>query len=437
MATNPIDDTPAGTSNYPSNLTSLFNLTAASSPFQPMLTARPTDWTIGIAFSSGTTTCSTTNTALFLNYAYANSIDAAGNVWLANGGSSTTGALSQMSPLGVPLNCSGTVTKSRGGAVVDPTGNVWIASDATAAVYKFDGTTTTTIPTTTATNYAMASDGRGNIFYTDTTGPTLYEVPNGTTTPITIGSLSAAGSSPYFLAVDARNTVVIGQSGSGGSVLSVFPTTTVGGTVYSSTVQTATSTADYAGVYGVAFDSTGGFWVGNSAGTSFSAYTGGGNTTSRTSITYNSAQTTAPNTLFTTPGTPTAIGAGGLSTARVVAIDGAGNVWTANNTAASSGLYAVSEFSNAAVALSPTSVTTSTTTATPPVTSATQNGGFQKAATFISAPRGVAIDPSGNVWVTSTNSTSSSLLLEIVGAAVPVVTPISIQAKNNTFGTKP
>ena len=439
MATNPIDDTPAGTSTYPTNLTNLYNLGAAAAPFQPMLSAKPTDWTIGVAFSSGTTTCTTTNTALFLNYAYADSIDASGNVWLANGGSSTGGVLAEMSPLGVPLNCSASVADgARGGAAIDTAGNVWgVASSTAPAVIKFDGTTTSTIltgATTASKPYAIAADGRGNVFYTDSTALTLNELPStatSSTTPTLIGSVSSAGTSPYFLAVDARNTVVIGQSGAGGSIISLFPTTTVGGTAYSGTVQTITSAANYAGVYGVAFDSTGGFWVGNSAGTATSAGTGPGNTTSRTALVYSSAAAGSTFTVTPTPGTPTAVFAGGLSTARVVAIDGAGNVWTPNNSAASSTLYSVSEFSNAGVALSPT------ITAAGTGTTVTQNGGFQKAANFISSPRGIAIDPSGNVWVTSTNSTSSSLLLEVVGAAVPVVTPISTQAKNNKFAAMP
>jgi hypothetical protein len=47
---------------------------------------------------------------------------------------------------------------------------------------------------------------------------------------------------------------------------------------------------------------------------------------------------------------------------------------------------------------------------------------------------GVAIDGSGNVWVTGFSNTT---LIELVGAAAPVSTPVLAQATNNTFGTRP
>ena len=430
MATNPIDDTPATTSTYPTNITNLYNLQAAAgAPFAPTLTAVPTDWTIGISYSSGTTTCA--NGALFINYPYANSIDKAGNIWMANGGSSTAGATTEMSPTGLPLNCSGTTLGSRGGATIDTAGNVWSVNSATTpGVVKFDGTTTTTIPvgTAIASNkpYAITADGKGNVFFTDSVALTLSELPStatASTAPTVIGSVT--GSSPYFIAIGGNNTVVIGQSGASGSTITAYPTTIVGGSSYSATPVAVSSTADYAGVYGIAFDNAGGFYVGNSAGTSGAIP---GNTTSRTALSFSSVNPGDTNTVTFTQGTPTAQFAGGLSTARIIAIDGAGNIWYANNTAASSGLYAVSEFNKSLVALSPSSTGT---------TAATQNGGFQKAATFFTGLRGMAIDPSGNVWTSSTASTTNTIITEIVGAAVPVITPISAQIAGGTFATKP
>jgi hypothetical protein len=44
----------------------------------------------------------------------------------------------------------------------------------------------------------------------------------------------------------------------------------------------------------------------------------------------------------------------------------------------------------------------------------------------------IAVDGSGNVWL-STNSG----VIEIIGAATPVVTPIATGVKNNTLGTRP
>jgi len=46
----------------------------------------------------------------------------------------------------------------------------------------------------------------------------------------------------------------------------------------------------------------------------------------------------------------------------------------------------------------------------------------------------VAIDPSGNVWVTNYIGNS---VVEMVGAAAPVVTPLSLAAGNNMLGVAP
>jgi hypothetical protein len=48
-------------------------------------------------------------------------------------------------------------------------------------------------------------------------------------------------------------------------------------------------------------------------------------------------------------------------------------------------------------------------------------------------PVGVAVDGSGNVWTVM----SGSYVIEAVGAATPVVTPLSVGVKNNTLGTRP
>jgi hypothetical protein len=68
---------------------------------------------------------------------------------------------------------------------------------------------------------------------------------------------------------------------------------------------------------------------------------------------------------------------------------------------------------------------------------------------FLSATD-MAVDPSGNVWVpntgyivynptgdTATYTYNGTSITEIVGAAVPVVTPISVAAANGTQATKP
>jgi hypothetical protein len=52
----------------------------------------------------------------------------------------------------------------------------------------------------------------------------------------------------------------------------------------------------------------------------------------------------------------------------------------------------------------------------------------------IDEPDGIAIDGSGDVWVTNV---ADSVLVEFVGAAAPVVTPMVAAVKGNTLGARP
>jgi hypothetical protein len=53
----------------------------------------------------------------------------------------------------------------------------------------------------------------------------------------------------------------------------------------------------------------------------------------------------------------------------------------------------------------------------------------------------VAVDSSGNVWVANAfvpvTFANSPYIVEFVGAAAPVVTPISVAVKNGTIGARP
>ncbi len=106
---------------------------------------------------------------------------------------------------------------------------------------------------------------------------------------------------------------------------------------------------------------------------------------------------------------------GGLNAPAAVAVDGAGLVWVAN-----SGAGSVSAFTNAGAAIT----TSPAISATAPLFPGGTNG----------SPSSVVIDNTGGVWVA--NKTSNSVT-HIVGAATPVVTPLSGAVTNGTVGVKP
>jgi streptogramin lyase len=124
---------------------------------------------------------------------------------------------------------------------------------------------------------------------------------------------------------------------------------------------------------------------------------------------------------FTNVTTGSAFSGGGTSVPDGIAIDGAGNVWVSNQSAVSPATTAgVSEYNNSGTALSP-------------------SVGYTSRALFNGAD--VGIDGSGNVWVanavvagTFANGTN---VVEFVGAAAPVATPLSVAVATGKLGARP
>ncbi len=131
---------------------------------------------------------------------------------------------------------------------------------------------------------------------------------------------------------------------------------------------------------------------------------------------------TGTGTAYTVPaGFPTATSAGGLNVPSSIAVDGASNVWAANDQTidgTNTGLSVASQFSAAGASLSPDGPT----------------GGYQKAASFFQHGRSIAIDAAGNVWI---GKDGSNAVTEIVGGGVPVYQPFALGLANGRFQTIP
>ena len=413
MLTNP-------TSGSATNLNNLYNLQGPGGPFQPSETFTPTDWTVGLKYSgSATTTCAggTTGTNPFLTYPYHIAIDASGNMWSVSNISG--GNLIELGANGVPLTCTlGSTIGASTGMAIDTAGNIWASSQTATNIYKYNPTaasaTTVAITGEAVGSQYVAIDKNNDVFISQaSTGTSIFEVVAGG--PVVTTASSSVGASPFFLGVDTAGNVFSTDSSTTNNFYALNPPTT--GTAYTTTnIGTASSVSNS---YGAQAGLSGKIAVVNGNNSA---------STASNTLTLFSPSTGAAGGF--TPSFTSTQASGGLVGPREIAIDGAGNIWSASSTkpygdyasssASAVAKYAVVEFSATGVALSPTGAVTIATSGAP-----SSNGGFQKdAAVLPLAPRSVAVDPSGNVWFGS-NSSAATGVLVLVGAAVPVVTPIA------------
>ncbi|SNS75228.1 hypothetical protein SAMN05421770_102183 [Granulicella rosea] len=413
MAVNPSN------SNSTSNAATLYALvTGSGAPFQPTVTAQPLDWTISVSYTSSGT-CTSSNTAGFLASPETVAVDASGNVWMLNGATGATNALVQFGPTGTAQLCvAGNITTGRG-LTIDTKGNVWAAGAVagTGILEYLANGSTLSWPTTYAAG-GIVADGSGNIFYAQNTGAgTVQEFPGAATATVAASAATSVGSSLpsaayLYMAVDHLGNVLVPNPSSGSSIYDLAPTT------YASTDLGSASLL--LNGYGAAVDRSG-YLIGAStccsnvvSNTIFKAAPTGSGLTSTVSGKY----------------------AGGLVGPRSSAVDGANNYWfgmgyptvpvSSTNTSTT---FALAETDSSFNSLSPGGSVPATCSSTN--TNCYTNGGFQKSS--LATVRSLAIDPSGNVWAASSNGN----MVELVGAAVPVVTPLSAAAAAGTYGTKP
>jgi hypothetical protein len=384
------------------NLSGLFALQSSSAPFQPALAAAPFDWTLSITYKSSG-----------LNIPYMLGIDASGDIWIGNSAGGANNSVAELSPAGQPvagspfLTGSSSLLSSPQSIVPDTVGKIWVVNSGTnvngVVAYMPSGNTHVTYPAISGcTPHAMAVDGKNDIFYPCYGNSTnsLYELTNLGTTASPVYSTATAygvvGSSAEGMAIDTSNNVWVANYGS--DTITEYAAGSYG--------SVANSFTTASGARGIAVDHSGNVWA------------------STTNVLYQYVKGSSGYTANTFTGA-------GLNSPRFLAIDGSGNIWITNgNTTTLNGTtyVTVSEFSNAGLAISPG-------------LGSTVPGGYAHVTTAASPnPRGMAIDPSGNVWVTgcglssACSNTGDSFVMELVGAATPVVTPLAAGIANNQLG---
>ena len=376
--------------HFPSkNVATIFGLAAGiGTPFLPALSAAPNDWTIAISFTgAGLTQGYTAPQCL--------AVDGSGNLWVVTGLGSV---LSEFSPLGIPANANGYTglgLNSPDSVALDVnSAHVWISNFSGDNVVNFTISGGAHVAYTTVSGSGPATaqiDGSGNVWIANISTSKLLKMnpSTGAFSPFTGNGLGFPGS----LAIEpgAAGNIWVGD-GTGGDNASLFSNS--GGAV-----NAFTNTGGINQPFDVAIDAGGNAWFANS-------FT---NTVSKLTPTGSS-------------GSSFATVASGNEVQGSLAIDGAGNIWISSNnfngTPASDN--AIFEFSNAGTTLS---------------------GATGYKAVPALEPNSIAVDGSGNVWYTDESPDGSTIapgtLRELVGAAVPVVTPTAYGAANTMLGTRP
>ncbi len=454
MLTNP-------SSGGAANMTTLFNSTVPDVPFAPYYATAPTDWTIAINYTSSSTctnAAGNTATSKFLNGVNNPVIDAAGNVWASN--ISASGNLFEISPTGIPMTCGlGTLADTGGPATIDTNGYVWVGSQVASGspssyhLYKWNpnsGSLDSTWPAV-GTPLALAADANGNILYTSSTSTSTFSITAGSVNEfagaaaagaspgsITTQKIATVYSDPIWMAVDSLDRIWVAISHTGTptseALFDIYPSNNTSGSSYMTGISDGAHTGfESANVADSNTYSPYGIAVG---ATTVDSANGAGSGSSGTSYEWEFF------TPSTTPGTATAThtgrSIGGLVSPRGIAVDGASNVWGTSNTATTSNyvtgtadsgsnIYCLAEISSTGMAISATSTSGY----------GLNSGGYQKDPTMLTgSPRGIAIDPTGNVWV-GINSTTATSIVELVGTAVPAVTPLSVAAATGKLGQMP
>jgi len=173
------------------NVTNIFNLASIVPPYGGGLAVAPNDWTMSINYAPGG-----------LSSPKSTTIDANGNVWIANSGNSTVTVLKQTGAVmsGSPFSSNG--LNSPAAVAIDASGNAWVANKGGASVSAFtsSGGVFSGSPFTGGGNLSapssLAFDAAGDLWVANSSGNSvtelsgaggyLYQVTTGITTPSAI-----------------------------------------------------------------------------------------------------------------------------------------------------------------------------------------------------------------------------------------------------------
>jgi hypothetical protein len=367
--TNTLDAALSIAQNPAQNPSGLYVLGTASTAYSPVLTAAPADWTMLVTYTGAN-----------MNDPTAVSIDSTGKVWVGN----YFDVASYFSNTGVPLlGYANPSLQEVYGGTVDYNDHIWFADEETNDAYNGDangGKGAVAVLNTSGTllagylnggiyfPIAVAMDLSGNGWIADYGNAGVVVLTNA---GVPVSGASGYNSSqfefPAAVATDSKcNAYVANQS-------SDTVTKVIGdGSSF-------TSFAVGAGPSGVAVDESDNVWSANFYASTVGLVSAGGSVVSGTA----------------------GYSGGGINHPQGIAVDSKGKAWIANFRGPALTELAAAGTKSAGQILSPAS-------------------GWAPDSGIIEA-FGLAIDPSGNIWVTDFGQNA---LTEYVGLAAPVKTPL-------------
>lgn len=362
------------------SVTSVYSITGSGAqPWLPWLDGSsgdnvPADFTIAITFTGGG-----------INHPSGIAIDGSGNAWISNGGDGAT----ELSPSGKALtSASGYSTASGNGIAIDAgSDTVWMTNNS-------NGLTKITVSgglpasETALTPFgspdrgaAVSVDGTGNVWVADNRLGSFagqYILETNSSGASVAGSPFHSGSNniptPFSVAVDTL----------GNAWEPDFENSTINKWNSSGVHQGGAdgyALATFTNPLGLAVDAGNNVWMAE----------WGIGTIAKMSNDQSSLHS---------------YGGGGLNLPGYVAIDGGDNVWVLDTYE-----KGITAFSNSGTALSP-----------------------QTFGAGMSTPTALAIDGSGNAWATDQGN---SIVVEYIGVATPVATPLAYGAAHSKLGTRP
>ena len=416
----------------------IFALQSGTVPYVPDLSHAPNDWTIAIDYPYTAVGGYTSAVNPDLDNAESIAVDGNGQIWITAQDGNVTPRINLWSPLGAQISTfSNSPSYIFGYVSVDGSNNAWtgnaisttgiqefnssgslietygsgyekaytVIANQAGDAYFFAATASTSGSTDTFGNFEMWEyNGSGSLLSSSTTcdghaGSYVYDCISPT--------IFQGGDNVAHGAIDASGDLWLSSEGSPYQIARVSPT---GAQVWEYT--TNLQQPEFPSI-----DANGNGWIPNqaSAGLVYEFAPGGGSPT-----TLDSSNTGAD--LTWTFGS---------------AVDGNGNIWLTNR-CGGYGACTNTTGTNTIVELNGGNTPGSADLAISPPTNYIPEAQYPATATsfttMLDDSLNLAIDPSGNVWITNY---IGSAVVELVGAAAPVVTPLSVAAETNKFGQKP